>query len=81
MDIFVIYREDDFTAFDFLPDLFKTGHNLLRFSQSHDALFCEHGHMCDAAVDIFVIHSLVKTDGRIELFYDVVHILFKSTAP
>lgn len=60
MDIFIIHVEYDFAGFDFGFDCLKACDNLFCLFLGYDALFSQHGYMCNAALNIFFIHFLIK---------------------
>ena len=81
MDVFVFYGKQDLSFRNLLADFFQTCDDLIFFLIGYDALLSKHGHMRDAAVDVLVIHSLVKENRCIVFFYNIIHVFFKSSAP
>ena len=81
MDVFIIYVKHDLAVCDLLLDLFKTCNDLVFLFLRYDALLAQHGHMGNTAVDILIVHSLIKKDGRIVFFYKLIHVFLKSSAP
>ena len=68
---------DDYIAENFIETLY----DLLLLIVCQNPLLRKHGHMCDAAVDVLVVHSLVKENRCIVFFYNLIHVFFKSSAP
>ena len=81
VDILVLHGEYDLAGGNVRPDQFQTGNDLVPLSFGDDALLSQHGHMGDAAVDILVVHPLVKKNGCVVFFHKLIHIFFKSAAP
>ena len=81
MDIFVFYGKQDLSFHNFFTDFFQTCDDLIFFLIGYNALLSKHGHMRDAAVDVLVVHSLVKENRCIVFFYNIIHVFFKSSAP
>ena len=81
MDIFVFYGKQDLSFRNLLADFFQTCDDLIFFLIGYNALLSKHGHMRDAAVDVLVVHSLVKENRCIVFFYNIIHVFFKSSAP
>ena len=71
----------DGAAGDVGADALQTGDDLLLLRLADDALLGQHGHMRDAAIDIFIVHTLIEKNGCIVILYQFVHILFEATAP
>ena len=81
VDILVLHTEYDLPVLDILTDILKSCDDRILLFHRNDPLLAQHGHMRDASVDIIVVHPLVESDGGVELLYDVVHLLLKSSSP
>ena len=81
MNIFIIHIEYDPAICDLLFDLLQTCNDLIFFFLGYDPLSAQHGHMGNTAVNILIVHSLIKKDGCIVFFYKLIHVFFKSSAP
>ena len=81
VDILIIHVKCNLSALDVPPDILKPCDNRILFLHRDDSLLAQHRHMCDTSVDIIVVHSLVESDGRIELLYNIIHLFLEPSSP
>ena len=81
VDIFVLNGEVAVAFCDPPADGFQPRDDLILFLHGDDTLFSQHGHMGNAAIDILIVHSLFESDGCVETLHQIIHFLFKSSAP
>ena len=55
--------------------------NTLSLLFCKDSLLCQHGSMYDTASDIFVKQSFIKCYGRVEIKYQLIGLLGKTSSP
>ena len=81
MNVFIFHGEDDLSAGDVCPNPLQAGDDLVPLGLGDDALLGQHGHMGHTAVNVLIIHTLVKKDGGVVFFHDLIHVFFKPAAP
>ena len=81
MNILILHIKYDLSISNILADCFQTRDDLVFLLIGNDALLAQHCHMSDTAVNILVVHSLIKKNRCIVSLYNIIHIFFKSSAP
>ena len=81
VDIFILDIERDLAALYTGPDRFQSRDDPVSFVLCDNALFCQHGHMGNTAVNVLAVHLLIKENRCVVILDDFIHIPGESSAP
>ena len=81
VDILIFVTDLQCAVFYVCLDLAQAVNDLIGLFLCENALSAEHDHMCDTALDVLLIKLLVKTDGCVEIVYQLICLFCEASAP